>query len=309
MPNPSNFARLVPSRQYDVLNLLAEAAERCTSAGDRTAGLTKTAIDGLSFVRAQSPGVIGHSLRRPLICLVLQGAKKMTIATTQVYAGNGDSTALTNIEPVVSHVVQASRTTPYLAMTLPLDLELLAALRLDMLTLDTGSKDSIGATNGQVLATALRLVQILDHPASLPMLQGSLLRELHYWLLGGRHGPALSCLIPSCSRQQGVRRAVDLIRAAPDAAIDIARLADAACMGTSTFRRHFRAATGLTPLQFQKQLRLRTARRLMLYEGAAAAPAAFAVGYRSASQFTREYHRLFGIPPTRDVKAARRRNA
>ena len=289
-----------------MLSVLAEAVERRALRGRELAGITKTSIPGLSFVRVYAAGVVRHVPRRPLVRLVLQGTKAVVAGPSHTDVGAGDTSLLTVTEPSVSHIVRASRVTSYLAMTLPLDPELLMAIRLDMTALKAGSPTMATAADDQLLATALRLVQMLDNATSLPVLQASVLRELNYWLLAGRHGPALCRLVPPCAHREGVRRAVDLLRAEADAPLDLARLADVAGMELSTFRRHFRDATGLSPLQFQKRLRLHNARRLMLHEGLGAAPAAFAVGYHSPSQFTREYHRLFGVPPARDARDARR---
>ena len=132
-------------------------------------------------------------------------------------------------------------------------------------------------------------------------------RELHYWLLAGRHGAALRRLGGSEGHAQRVSRAVAVLRAEFARPLPVERLAEAAGMSPSSFHAHFRAVTSLSPLQFQKQLRLIEARRLMLSESLPASRAAFAVGYESVPQFTREYGRMFGLPPVRDVEAARGR--
>ncbi|MDD3444577.1 MAG: AraC family transcriptional regulator, partial [Zavarzinia sp.] len=130
--------------------------------------------------------------------------------------------------------------------------------------------------------------------------------EMHYWLLAGRHGPAIRRLGMPEGPVRRVARAVSLLRAEFARTLPVDRLAAAAGMSPSSFYQHFRAVTSLSPLQFQKHLRLIEARRLMMAEGASASSAAFAVGYESVSQFTREYGRLFGLPPAKDSKAARR---
>jgi transcriptional regulator GlxA family with amidase domain len=156
-----------------------------------------------------------------------------------------------------------------------------------------------------VADAALRLVRLMDRPASLPVLQAQLVRELHYWLLAGRHGMAIRSLGWPGGHAPQVARAVALLRTGFARPLPVAQLAAEAGMSPSSFHRHFRAATTLSPLQFQKQLRLIEARRLMLSDGVSASSAAFAVGYESVPQFTREYGRLFGLPPVRDVEAAR----
>jgi AraC-like DNA-binding protein len=139
-------------------------------------------------------------------------------------------------------------------------------------------------------------MRLLDRPASLPVLRAQLVREMHYWLLAGRHGPAIRRLGWPDSHAQRVARAVAVLRNEFSRPVLVERLADVAGMSPSSFHQHFRNVTSLTPLQFQKQLRLIEARRLMLWEGASASSAAFAVGYESVPQFTREYGRMFGLP-------------
>jgi AraC-like DNA-binding protein len=143
--------------------------------------------------------------------------------------------------------------------------------------------------------------------ASVPVLQAQLVREMHYWLLAGKHGSAIRRLGWPDGHAQRVARAVAVLRAEFARQLPVERLAAVAGMSPSSFHQHFRAVTSLSPLQFQKHLRLIEARRLMMSEGGSASKAAFAVGYESVSQFTREYGRLFGLPPVKDAKAVRNR--
>lgn len=161
-------------------------------------------------------------------------------------------------------------------------------------------------TDDEVTDAALRLIRLLDRPASLPVLQTQLVRELHYWLLAGRHGTATRRLGWPEGHTRRVARAVTILRTEFMLPLSVDQLAQAAGMGLSSFHHHFRAVTSLSPLQFQKQLRLIEAKRLMLSEGATPSSAALAVGYESMSQFTREYRRIFGLLPARETKATRR---
>lgn len=154
---------------------------------------------------------------------------------------------------------------------------------------------------------ALRLLRLLDHPASRAVLEAQLIRELHFWLLSGRHGGAIRSLGVADSHAQRIARAVAIIRESFASPLRVERLAEAAGMSPSSFHEHFRAITSLTPLQFLKQLRLIEARRRMLADGADIGIAAHMVGYESVPQFTREYGRLFGLPPARDMKAVKAR--
>ena len=150
-------------------------------------------------------------------------------------------------------------------------------------------------------------MRLLDHPDAFRVLHGPLVRELHYWLVSGRHGGAIRALGVADGHARRIARAVAIIRAEYAQALRVERLAQAAGMSASAFHQHFRGATSLTPLQFQKQLRLIEARRLMLADGVAIGGAAYAVGYGSVPQFTRDYARMFGVPPGRDMREAKQR--
>ena len=156
-----------------------------------------------------------------------------------------------------------------------------------------------------MLRSPTRLMRLLDRPAPEPVLHALRMRELHYWLLAGRHGAAIRRLGWPEGHAQCVARAVAVLRTEFTRPLPVERLASVAGMSVSSFHRHFLAVTSLSPLQFQKQLRLIEARRLMMSEGASASRAAFSVGYESVPQFTREYGRMFGLPPARDTEAVR----
>ena len=164
----------------------------------------------------------------------------------------------------------------------------------------------VDQTDAEVADVALRLMRLLDRPASLPVLQAQLVREMHSWLLAGRHGTAIRRLGWPDDHAERIGRAVAMLRVDFTKPIRVERLAAEAGMSPSVFHQHFRAVTSLSPLQFQKHLRLIEAKRLMLSDGTNATHAAYAVGYESVSQFTREYGRLFGSPPLRDARDARR---
>jgi AraC-like DNA-binding protein len=207
----------------------------------------------------------------------------------------------------VSQVTRASVAAPYLSLVFELDLAIVTELMVEM-----GAEHPVDAaparvdpTDAEVADAALRLVRLLDRPAAVPVLQAQLVREMHYWLLAGKHGSAIRRLGWPEGHVQRIARAVAVLRKDFAKAVTVERLATAAGMSLSSFHHHFRAVTSLSPLQFQKQLRLIEARRLMMSDGASASSAAFAVGYESVSQFTREYGRMFGLPPVKDLKATR----
>jgi AraC-like DNA-binding protein len=156
-------------------------------------------------------------------------------------------------------------------------------------------------TDAETADAACRLMRLLERPEAVPVLREQLVREMHYWLLAGRHGPAIRHLCWPDGQVRRVARAVSVLRTEFARPLPVERLAAVAGMSPSSFHQHFRAVTSLSPLQFQKQLRLIEARRLMLSEGVTASSAAYAVGYQSVPQFTREYGRMFGSPPVRDT--------
>jgi len=260
-------------------------------------------------VRACAPSGLVHNIQRPLVCLVLQGSKQVSFRGQNLDFHAGDSLLVTADVPTVSQVTRASLAEPYLALVLELDPQIIAdlAARVAEQGEEAGLAVRLERTDADVAAVALRLMRLLDRPAAVPILHAQLVRELHYWLLVGKHGMALRRLGAIDSHYRRVARAVALLRTHFAENLPVQRLALSAGMSVSAFHAHFRAATMLSPLQFQKQLRLIEARRLMVAEGASASSAAFSVGYESVPQFTRDYRRLYGQPPVRDAKAMRAR--
>ncbi len=284
--------------------LLQSVKNHLAAHADRT-GFAQTSIPGLATVRATAPSGILHAIYRPLVCVLLQGRKRVTTGAHSVEFTAGDSLLVTADVPTVSQITTASPTRPYLSLVIELDPALIAELAVQMAT-DAPPPSSeefplhVQPTDQEVIDAALRLMRLLDRPAAIPILHAPLRRELHYWLLAGRHGPAIRRLGFAEGHVQRVAKAVARLRshfAQPLAVDDLAQLVG---LSPSAFYQHFKAATSLSPRQFQKQLRLIEARRLMLAEGITAANAAYAVGYESVPQFTREYRRMFGLPPARD---------
>lgn len=291
------------------MNDLLDAVRRHADAQADAHGIARTPIPGLSTVRATAPSGLVYAISRPLVALVVQGGKQVTIGAEVLDLSPGDSLLITADVPNVSQITRATLAAPYYSVVLELDLAVIAELAPLM---PAAPHDRAAAvrrlpTDAEVADAALRLLRLLQRPDALPVLQASLLRELHYWLLAGRHGAAIRRLGWPGGHAERIARAVALLRADLARPWAIEALAEAAGMSASAFHRHFRATTSLPPLQFQKTLRLIEARRLMLADGLSGSSAAFAVGYESVPQFTREYGRLFGRPPARDVAAARQR--
>ena len=286
---------------------LLNAVRRYTETYANRAGLAQTPIAGLTTIRSTVPGGLVHAISHPLVCLVLQGSKQVAMGARTFTFNAGDSLLITADVPTVSQITQASIAAPYLSLVLDLDPAVIADLTLQMTAVPVveGVPVRIDLTDVEVADAALRLMQLLKHPASVPVLHTQLVRELHYWLLAGRHGAAIRRLGWPEGHARRVARAVAVLRAEFMRPLPVDRLAAEAGMSPSSFHHHFRAVTSLSPLQFQKQLRLIEARRLMMSEGVSASSAAFAVGYESVSHFTREYGRMFGAPPVKDTEALR----
>lgn len=288
---------------------LPEAVNRYAESHMHWGGAVQMPISGLSVERAVEPGGMRPSISPPHVCLVLQGRKQVTVGVQVFGVAVGESLLVTADVPMVSQITRASTAEPYLSVTLELSLPVIADLSAQM-----GAVSSVGhapvcvdSTDAEVADVALRLVRLLERPEAVPLLQAPLVRELHYWLLAGRYGAAIRRLGWPGSHAQRVARAVAVLRADFAQPLPVESLAALAGMSPSSFHQHFKAETSLSPLQFQKQLRLLEARRLMLSEGASAGSAACAVGYESVPQFTREYGRLFGLPPVRDRNAMKGR--
>ena len=286
---------------------LLNAVRRYVEAYADPAGLAQTPVPGLTTIRSTAPSGLVHAISRPLVCLVLQGCKEVAMGARTLAFGPGESLLITADVPTVSQITRASVAEPYLSLVLDLDPAVIADLAVQMraVPIAEGSAVHVEPTDAEVADAALRLMRLLDRPASVPVLHAQLVRELHYWLLAGRHGAAIRRIGWPEGHAQRVARAVAVLRAEFARPLPVEHLAATAGMSPSSFHNHFRAVTSLSPLQFQKQLRLIEARRLMMSEGVSASNAAFAVGYESVSHFTREYGRMFGLPPVKDTEAAR----
>jgi AraC-like DNA-binding protein len=296
---------------FQAMTALLNAVRRYTEGHADGDGLAQTPISGLALVRATAPSGLLHAISKPLVCLVVQGSKHVTMGTQGFAFSAGDSLLITADVPTVSQITRASVAAPYLSLVLELDLSVIADLAVEMNVgwVADAPPVRVDPTDTEVADAALRLMRLLDRPAAVPVLQAQLVREMHYWLLAGRHGTAIRRLGWPESHVGQVARAVAVLRTDFAKPLPVERLAAEAGMSPSSFHQHFRAVTSLSPLQFQKHLRLIEARRLMMSEGASASSAAFAVGYESVPQFTREYGRMFGLPPVKDARAVRNRTA
>lgn len=250
----------------------------------------------------------------PVLYLVLQGTKRLTSGERILEYGEGSFVLGSIHVPILCEVVRASVAAPYIAVGIGLDLSAVSALLLEMR--DKGDVPSstddeeihaltVGNATVPMFDALLRLVRLLDAPADIPVLAPAIERELLYRVLQTPYGTALRQLTKTESRLSQIQRAVTWIRENPAQRVRIEALAGVASMSVSAFFRHFKAVTGLSPLAYQKQIRLQEARRRLLVEPGAVARVAFSVGYESASQFSREYARQFGMSPARDAARLR----
>ncbi|AJE04842.1 AraC family transcriptional regulator [Geobacter pickeringii] len=270
----------------------------------------ETAIPSLWLSRLEEPTEPMSGMYEPSICLVAQGAKRVLLGD-DTYVYDAQHYLITSVHlPTVVQVVEASREKPYLGLMLKLDVREIAQLMGDShLPPPRAQQSSRGMATGRVtlpLLTAFqRLIDLLDDEQDIPILAPIIQREIIYRLLVGDQGGRLREIAATGSQSHQIARAIEWLKGNFSQPLRIDDLAAQARMSSSTFHHHFRSMTALSPLQFQKQLRLQEARRLMLMEHLDAATAAFQVGYESPSQFSREYSRLFGAPPLRDITQLR----
>jgi AraC-like DNA-binding protein len=268
-------------------------------------GICSTAMPHVSLIRADAPSTPTPAVYEASLCIIAQGSKRVSIGEHSVIYDAAHYLLVSVDLPLVGHVLDASPERPYLCCKIDLDAAMLADLMasegsgvartaLPVLGVYPGDPDLIDA--------ACRLVGLLDRPDTIRALAPLIEREILYRLLTGPHGPMLRHVATAGSHLNQVSRAIAAIRRRFDAPIRIDDVAAEAGMSASSLHAHFKAITRMTPLEYQKQLRLQEARRLMLTEGATASTAGFAVGYDNPSQFSREYRRLFGAPPRADIE-------
>ncbi len=273
-----------------------------------TAGKNRfdTPIPGLSLHRWETPTEPTSYMLAPSICLIGQGRKRLFLGEdTYVYDAN--HYLVTSVDlPVVSQIIEATPAQPYLGLTMELDLRLIAQLMMDNDLPSANPPDRLGiavsAVDKSLVDAFQRLLDLLEHPSDLPALAPLIQQEIFYRLLTGEQGPRLRQIASIGHHGYQISRAISWLKANYNQAIKVEELAGKAGLSVSAFHNHFRAMTAMSPLQYQKKMRLNEARRLMLTEHLDASRAAFEVGYESPSQFSREYSRLFGAPPMRDIK-------
>ena len=265
-----------------------------------------TAIAGLTVHSKAAPAEATSFLYEPSFALIARGTKRVVLGT-ETYVYDETHFLLTAVGlPTIVQVLDASASNPYYSIKLNIDLELARALISEVdqtaaIPPMPGGGMAVGPVTAPLALAAMRLVELLDRPGDIPILSGALQREILYHVLMGPVGARLRQAVQLGTRTNRIAAAIGWIREHFDEVLRIEDLADLVGMGESTLHHHFRAITAMSPLQYQKHLRLHEARRLMVNDRIDAGLAALQVGYESATQFSREYRRLFGSPPKRDV--------
>jgi len=277
------------------------------SSGD---GIHATPIQGLFCIRLSAPDLKLPSVYQPSICLIVQGAKQVLLDEEIYHYAPPQFLAVSVDLPLLGQVVEASKERPYLCLQIQLDPrqigELIAQSGDAAWTRgDTERGLFVGVLDSATQEAALRLARLLDTPRDIPMLAPMMLREFHYRLLCGDHGPTIAQMAIAGSNTHKIGQIIRRIKSNLASPVRVEELAALANMSPSSFHHHFKAVTAMSPLQYQKRLRLTEARHILLSEDIDAATTAYRVGYESASQFSREYARMFGMPPMRDIAGIR----
>ena len=274
-------------------------------------GPSSTAIPRLSLMRWDEPSTPVHSVLEPMLCVVAQGRKQAILGKSLFEYDAGKYLVVSVDLPIHANIVEASASTPYLAMSLSLDPAMLAAMVLELPEVPSDGESQAGMAvsplTAELLDSVVRLLRLLDRPRDIPMLAPLAEREIIYRLLNGEQGTVLRQIALADSRPAQIGRATEWIRGMTRSRCGSRPRPGPANMSPSSFHRHFKAVTAMSPLQYQKLIRLQEARYLLLAQQADITRIGFAVGYENPSQFSREYSRLFGAPPRRD--AARLRSA
>jgi len=283
-------------------NLLKEKLLRWV----RKTGDYPTAIEGLAIHRRDEANQPENCFYKPSVGVIIQGFKRSVIGSEEYRYGENHCLVTGVDMPSVTYITAASPEQPFLAISLNLDKYLITQLAAEIppsSRLGNGSYKgiSIAEVDPDVLDAFLRMVELNEKPEQIPVLAPMIVREIHYRLLIGPQGERLRMVNTLGTQSNQIARTITWLRDNYKEPLQVDELARKVNMATSTFHRHFREVTTLSPLQFQKRLRLYEAQRMMLVENEDAAIVALAVGYESPTQFNREYKRLFGEPPHRHV--------
>ena len=272
-------------------------------------GIRDTIIPSLKIIKTSTPNEKIHTVYKPSLCVILQGEKDVSLNETTLTYAPGEYIVVTVDLPVTGEVTEASAKKPYYCLMLEID----PVLVFDILKEQTQSKMInakrgifVGKVEDCMVDAFVRLLRCLKTPSDVPVLSPMIIREIIYRLLSSKHGEAVKQLGIVGSQTQRIAKVIDSIKTRYAASLNMESLAKEAGMSPASFHKYFKEITSMSPLQFQKQLRLQEARRLLMIGNLDAANVSYEVGYESPSQFSREYSRMFGLPPKSDVQKQRR---
>ncbi|WDH96618.1 AraC family transcriptional regulator [Paenibacillus urinalis] len=270
-------------------------------------GVHETLIPSLYIIQISKLAEPSHRVFKPCFCVIAQGLKEVFLAQERFNYGLTDYLVASMDLPVVGKIIKATPELPYLSIKLEFThsqiLEVINEANLIIKPKDqTNRALFVGQMEPTLMDATLRLVKLLDRPEDIPFLAPLITKEVLYALLKSPYGVTLGQIAMEGSNNYRIMETIEHITRYFDQPLRVEQLAETANMSTPSFHRNFKQVTGMSPIQFQKQLRLQEARRLLLSESAEASEAAFRVGYESPSQFSREYSRLFGAPPKSDIK-------
>lgn len=290
-------------------SILAEKIQKWT--GDATQ--FDTEIPGLRLSRWTTPTPPTSYTHNPSICLIAQGKKRVFLGDDS-FTYDANHFLISSVDlPITANIMEASEDEPYLGLIMELDLQEISQLIVDSEFSFKTNKEAqkgiaVGELSGSLQDAFIRLMTLLDEPDNIKILAPIIKREIFYRLLMTEQGARLNQIVTTGSHSHQIAKAIDWLKNNFVKPLSVGDLAAYSGMSKSAFYTHFRSMTSMTPLQFQKKLRLSEARRLMLTENLDAMATTFKVGYESPSQFSREYSRLFGLPPSKDIKALKEAN-
>lgn len=283
------------------MNSLAEFAKLLAQTSTED-GVRSTTLAGVTVIRASRPSLRIPIVYRPSVCLLARGHKRVLLDGEIYRYRSGEFLGISVDLPIVGQVTKASKQEPYLCLQIELD-SMMVAEASEGLHWGPASPSLRGLFVGkmapELLESAVRWLRLTGEDA--PGLEGLRRKEFYYWLLRSEHGATIASLARVGTHLQRLRTVFAALREEPARSFAVGELAAMANMSPSSFHAHFKQLTAMSPLQYQKRVRLIEARRLLLEESCTAAAAAYQVGYESPSQFSREYARFFGAPPIRDV--------
>lgn len=286
---------------------LAELA-RLTDKYSNGEGIHDTAVKGVRCIKLSAPNARLPAAYEPSICVILQGSKRVLL-DEEIYRYEPPQFLAVSVDlPLLGQVLEATADRPYLCLQIGIDArqisELIAQSEEPHLPSSASTRGLfVGTMDDATHDAVLRLARLLDTPKDIAMLAPLVLREVHYRLLSSTDGSAIAQIAIAGSSMHRIAQIIRKMRSDLSAPVRVEELAAQANMSPSSFHQHFKAVTAMSPLQYAKRLRLTEARHILLSEKADAASVAYRVGYESASQFSREYARMFGAPPIRDIES------